>query len=485
MNRNSDSPSLQAKIIVLGDPRTGKTSLIHSLDPTCRKVHNGGCFGDDATFTVMEIPSNEIDHASSNIALKFWEFSGADTREQEIAFPGALFCIITFDLRAPETANAAFNKWIAMKELHIPESFLFVIGTFLDFPTQRRIDLIEISKACSQKEAIYIEVSTREGSNISLLRRLICQRVSYMLKLREELKRLPRYINQDKFVLDTPYSDEAKVPDLNVELLSPCILDRTIFPNSVGHILSNVLAIDYWPGFDNEQNSLQLIGKRIVDFIGDLSEGLNLSNPSLDITYFKYHEFAIPEPDLQEIKHLFNLMDLTLPKGLRDEMREHKSPLTTVKMKVRLPDNSASLLILQSGCNIDATVKKFMFEHKMDDRNGTMERRLIDIGTNMLARAEEEVEKKMSNENNLMKSHFHSTTSILNGERPKKCKAKIQLPNNQTIETIVLVGDDPLTISKRIAQQYNLSQGYQHKIWEQLQKSLEAFERINVSRNKS
>lgn len=283
----SDINSLQAKIVVLGDPRTGKSSIIHSMDPYCRNIKQGGGFlGDETTFTVMEIPMNELENASSSVFLKFWEYSGAGQREQEVAFPGALFCFITLDMRAPETANAAFNKWVAMKEKHIPDSFLFVIGTFLDYSAQRRVDLSEICKACAQKEAIYVEVSNSDGSNISLLRRLICQRISYMLKVREDLKKLSKDSKHEQNALQN--NEESKTNsntnDSTFDFINPSILDHSVIGTSVGNIISSSIALsENWPGFDNEHYNLDIIGKRISDFVDHLSE----SNITTNIAYDK------------------------------------------------------------------------------------------------------------------------------------------------------------------------------------------------------
>ncbi|KAJ1430439.1 hypothetical protein B484DRAFT_318417, partial [Ochromonadaceae sp. CCMP2298] len=92
-------------------------------------------------------------------------------------FRGALFCIVVFDIRNPATADAALNKWVAMKELHAPECFLFIVGTFLDQASHRRVDLKDICKASAKKNAIYVEVSNSSHNNIPLLRKLIKQRL--------------------------------------------------------------------------------------------------------------------------------------------------------------------------------------------------------------------------------------------------------------------------------------------------------------------
>jgi hypothetical protein len=438
MSKGNEIDSLQAKIVVLGDSRTGKSSLIRSLDPYCRSVSQSGSSGEQASFTVIEIPSNELDATASNVFLKFWEYTGSGVREQEVAFPGALFCIITIDMRAPETANSAFNKWMAMKEAHMPESFLFVVGTYLDFAAQRRIEIAEICKACAQKEAIYIEVSNLDGSNITLLRRLLCQRLNQMLKIRDDQKRVKGSSSgrgsaekgaQSGNGADkgggtdssgtgrgAAASDDSKslLPiDIVVDNISPSLIEKNILGHSVGSIYSSALFtsnMSEWEGFEMERVNLEQIGKRISSYIdlasqgvGDLApadeyidgDGTEAYSPrryandkslsaALDADYSSY----MPEPDAEEIRHLFDMMGLPLPPAMQIATEQSQRKKVSVKMKVRMPDSTHSYLTLRSGDNIENAVYQFVVGNDMLDI-GAMDR-LIDIGTQMLRKAEED-----------------------------------------------------------------------------------------------
>lgn len=523
MSKGNEMDSLQAKIVVLGDSRTGKSSLIRSLDPYCRSVSQSGSSGEQASFTVIEIPSNELDATASNVFLKFWEYTGSGVREQEVAFPGALFCIITIDMRAPETANSAFNKWMAMKEAHMPESFLFVVGTYLDFAAQRRVEIAEICKACAQKEAIYIEVSNLDGSNITLLRRLLCQRLNQMLKIRDDQKRATgnyggRGNGADKTSQSGPgaekggelsgsgrgttHNDDSKsLPpiDIVVDNISPTLIEKNILGHSVGSIYSSALFtsnMSEWEGFEMERLNLEQIGKRISSYIDLASQGIGDLMPAddyidgngaepysprryandktlsaaLDADYSSY----MPEPDAEEIRHLFDMMGLPLPPSLQITTEQSQRKKVSVKMKVRMPDNSHSYLTLRSGDNIENAVYQFVVGNDMLDI-GAMDR-LIDIGTQMLRKAEEDDIKtrhvadtgqspsrfspdRMKNLGSPMDKEIRSSgnpvpartgqggTPVSNPRsspqkhrhqaarsspsKPLRCKARIQLPNQQ------------------------------------------------------
>jgi hypothetical protein len=181
----NDLGTTQAKVIVLGDSGTGKSELIRNLDP----AHSESDVEDirnDNFFRVVEIPPEELENTSSPVVLKFWEHSaGISKQEEELAFRGALFCFVTFDIRNPDSANAALNKWVSLKEAHAPECFLFIIGTYLDEALHRRVDLKDICKASAKKDAIYLEISNSTRANVGLFRKLIKQRLNYMLYRKE------------------------------------------------------------------------------------------------------------------------------------------------------------------------------------------------------------------------------------------------------------------------------------------------------------
>lgn len=467
MSKGSDDiETLQAKIVVLGDNKTGKTSLIRALDPYSKNMNQTGSSGEQTSFTVIEIPSNELDYVV-NVFLKFWEYGFTSSKkEQEVAFPGALFCIITFDMRAPETANSAFNQWMQLKELHMSESFLFVIGTFLDQVSQRRVEISEICKACAQKEAIYIEVSNLDGSNINLLRRLICQRLNQMLKIREEQKHASTIIGRSPNETKsndqtTSFSEESKAlppTELIIDSITPSLLEKNILSHSIGGIYTSTFyattSDNEWMGFEREKQNIIHVGQRISNYIDQISHGLQIPPPSDDYRPTSNTSTSLSEPDADEVRHLFDLMGLPLPPSLQITKNAHyPTKKATVKMKVRLPDGSQANLVLRSGDNIEQVVYQFLVNHDMKEGNSLD--RLIDIGTAMLKRAEEQESAQNEDFNTERDDDFMTTTGTISqyDERtemttqtqstsPKKlsskgqsklrkCKARIKLPNNQ------------------------------------------------------
>ena len=67
MNKYQNSVELQAKVVVLGDSKVGKTSFINSLYPVENKND------DYRKFSTVRIDANELDMCDSDLELKIWE----------------------------------------------------------------------------------------------------------------------------------------------------------------------------------------------------------------------------------------------------------------------------------------------------------------------------------------------------------------------------------------------------------------------------
>ena len=237
-----------AKIVVLGNSKSGKSSLISSINPhtTFNKSKSSSSSNNNEHmfFSIIEYPSSylEYDGPETNIYLKVWEYGNTSEEETELAYRGALMCIIVVDIRSSESLSSVFDRWLEIKEQHMNESFLFVIGTYSDETVSRMIDMTDMCKLCAQHDGIYLEVSNNDGSNILLLRKLISQRLSYMLTIRDKLKNT----NTNENNLYQDFS-ERKTNDDNddntVINTNPSFLDQEIVADSVGSILSSCLGI--------------------------------------------------------------------------------------------------------------------------------------------------------------------------------------------------------------------------------------------------
>lgn len=354
---------LQAKVIVLGDKGTGKSQLVEAIrQHRCSDQLRGNIArcplngrtdrnepalesaGDDQFFTVVEITAEELTaaaHGSSfpsynsssgvdiGVSLQFWEHSSAhpvSEQEQILAFRGALMCIIVLDITRADTANSAFNFWLSLRENLAAECFLFIVGTHLNKESRREVDLKDLCKASAKRDAIYLEVSNdvRSSSDhfagflvpdVSLLRRLIVQRLRYMIERKDHLVQRPLALPEQTlslcataddggnphqsaeeskcFVLDpnssnrSATSSECLADDQhqmrstpvqrshclnNREVINVPVLENNLACNySIGSILSGTVGACGWPGgMADSGDELIRIGRSLSRFLDDL-----------------------------------------------------------------------------------------------------------------------------------------------------------------------------------------------------------------------
>lgn len=431
---------IQAKMCVLGDRGTGKSKLISTLVQVNAEASDGSSTEapgarntiDDDIFTSIVIPASDLQSTKSNINVKVWEYTSHLSKEEtELVLRGALFCIITFDLRNPESANSAFNNWLLLKETFMNESFLFVVGTHVDFTTSRRVEVADLAKACAQKDAIYLEVSSEDGTNMALLRRLLIQRINFMLGIREEItQQASQKIgaggdSDDESDYAAKQANETKrryarlFSENNSDLLDTKFLEQEIISESVGSILSSALGIEFWPGFQAEEENLKRIGTNICDHVRELALDPS-SAPATPLEYVlqsvpplsaaQAEGKMLPMPDAEELRQVFEIMGFQLPPTLLSGSAAHaatsrdndgdgdghsassistpslagtalgKSGVaggksktaaaatpSTIRLKVALPDGKSADIQIYPGFHVGRQVDAFLIQHGLDD----------------------------------------------------------------------------------------------------------------------
>jgi hypothetical protein len=416
---SSSSIISQAKVCILGDRGTGKSSLISSLSEISKESGaRAAQESDDVIFNNLVIPASDLQGTKSDVHLKIWEYSSHLSKEEtELVLRGALFCIITFDLRNPDSANSAFNNWLALKETFMMESFLFVVGTHVDLITSRRVEAAEVCKACAQKDAIYTEVSGLDGTNMSMLWRLIVQRINFVLGVREEMYRqavggigaggdsddeegefAERQAAETKQRYDKLFGNESSA------LLDTAFLEPEIIGDSVGSILSSALGTDFWPGYQAEQENLKKIGATICDHVRELAldpssapttplEFVLQSVPPLSAAQAEGR--TLPMPDNDELQKAFEIMGFQLPPSLLQQQGStaDQSSISTaaasatkrppqpptaasgakpeagapIRLKIALPGGSSADIQIYPGYHVGRQVESFLVQHGLED----------------------------------------------------------------------------------------------------------------------
>ncbi|RYG68705.1 hypothetical protein EON64_04580 [archaeon] len=74
-----------------------------------------------------------------------------------MAFRGALFTVIVFDITNTASYTSVFNKWLPLREQLAPDSFLLVLGTRFDLSQVRQVALADVCRECARRDSVYIE----------------------------------------------------------------------------------------------------------------------------------------------------------------------------------------------------------------------------------------------------------------------------------------------------------------------------------------
>lgn len=430
--------TVYAKTIILGDNKSGRTSLISNIDTnkTSHLISRGNrqfniVIDESNFFTTIELTPSEIEHPNATAFLKVWEYTQhLSKKDEQLAFRGALFCIITFNICKADSYRSVFEKWIPLKEQFSPDSFLYIVGTHLDQFSYRQVELNEICKACAKKDAVYVEVSNLAGTNFHLLRRLLCRRVNYMLE-QKELFASPAFQAKLKAANNEKGDNESNNPLFSSRSksqsnppaaipsdLSVIALEPNIMSNSVGAILSSCFDLEDWEGYERQESQLLQIADQIDAFveklavtaetsIGDLNslvmdEGVLARDPAT-ISAFQPRSLEAPTTNqqqeeqnaadlaehFQELQESFAILGLAMPESLLsiqpppppptdfndDNNSANMSDPFAVpnsarpnlrKMMVKLPSGQTAEMVLDLEANMEQQIELFLLSQGLN-----------------------------------------------------------------------------------------------------------------------
>lgn len=395
----------------MGDAVTGKSAIVKSIIRTGKGEKPKSNVNKQESIFTHTVVSGGNGKNKTRVHLKIWEYSTKQSREEsEIILRNALFCIIMFDLRSPESANSAFNNWLTLRDKFMPESFLFVIGSHLDMVTSRRVEAAELCKACAQNDAMYMEVSNLDGTNLALVWRIMSQRLNMMVDVREKIHEEakeglhPAFDSDDEGV-DPSAEQEAKIKRrrdrfaamLESDVLDTKFLEGEVLCESVGSILSSTLGVEYWPGYVDQEKDLREVGETIVDNIRNIALDPS-SAPKTQVEFALESVPAVPssddthtEPETspEELQRAFSIMNFQIPSTLmsfkdegklasrnpysaesaaqRPSVDTGRSNAPALKVNVCLPSGSNTDMTIYPGYHLGRQVEAFLLQHNMEE----------------------------------------------------------------------------------------------------------------------
>jgi small GTP-binding protein len=156
------------KILILGSPAVGKTSLLHRFVSDEFLVDHHSTIG--AKFSTKEIKISE-DKANNNTAqLSLWDVGGQPSylNIRTTFYRGAHGALIVFDLIREKTFKEIKDWQREMHDTLSKDIPFIIIGNKSDLIKRegRKININDAKKFAKKKNSVYIETSAKTGLNV-------------------------------------------------------------------------------------------------------------------------------------------------------------------------------------------------------------------------------------------------------------------------------------------------------------------------------
>jgi small GTP-binding protein len=152
----------QAKVTILGDANTGKSSIILRYVSNTFSDHSNPTIG--ATFM-----TKVIDYQQRSIKLSIWDTAGQE-RYHALASNYARdskACLLVYDVTNRDSFHN-LAKWYQSIKDFVPEDVvLVVVGNKEDMVEEETVELEEAKEFADSIEAVYIRTSAKLGTGIS------------------------------------------------------------------------------------------------------------------------------------------------------------------------------------------------------------------------------------------------------------------------------------------------------------------------------
>ena len=153
---------LKFKIIVIGESRVGKTSLIKRYT----KDQFGGVY---LTTVGIDFQNKTIEIEDKKVKLQVWDTAGQE-RFRNVAknyFQSTQGFLLVFDITDKESFQKLNDFWIGQLKMNAPEKAKSVlVGNKSDLAGQRQVSIEEAEEFAKDNNLKYYEVSAKEGTKV-------------------------------------------------------------------------------------------------------------------------------------------------------------------------------------------------------------------------------------------------------------------------------------------------------------------------------
>ena len=150
------------KIMVLGESKVGKTSLIRKYT----KNQFGGVY---LTTVGMDFQDKIIDIENTKVRLQIWDTAGQE-RFRNVTksyFQSSHGFVLVYDI-TDETTFEKTNFWMDQIKLNGPKNAkLILVGNKCDLSNERKVSIEEGEKRAKDNNIKFFESSAKDGTNVN------------------------------------------------------------------------------------------------------------------------------------------------------------------------------------------------------------------------------------------------------------------------------------------------------------------------------
>ena len=174
---DEESKEFNYKLVILGDPAVGKTSLINKFVDASFMEDYHPTLG--VNIVIKDI---HLENVSGITRLIIWDIAGQDQYEltRNLFFQGSVGAFLAYDKTRLSTFDSIRPKWFKeFKEYGIKDAPFIIIANKLDLHESHQVSLekgLELSKELGALD--FIETSAKSGENVEnafqrLVRRIL------------------------------------------------------------------------------------------------------------------------------------------------------------------------------------------------------------------------------------------------------------------------------------------------------------------------
>ncbi|TQD99645.1 hypothetical protein C1H46_014781 [Malus baccata] len=160
----SGSKNIQAKLVLLGDMGTGKTSLVLRFVTGKFLEYQESTIG--AAFFTQVLSLNE-----ATIKFDIWDTAGQE-RYHSLApmyYRGAAAAVVVYDITSMESFVRA-KKWVQeLQRQANPTLIMFLAGNKADLEEKRKVGSEEAEQYAKENGLVFLETSAKTAQNVSEL----------------------------------------------------------------------------------------------------------------------------------------------------------------------------------------------------------------------------------------------------------------------------------------------------------------------------